>query len=94
MDDKSELLQHFLAALAYRTQKALRDAPQSFYSFRAGPRHAVYALAVSGKREEARAVLEELKERSANRYVPAYNDLSLGERWDTNMRTQGVIRSH
>jgi len=38
MDDKSELLRHFLAALAYRTQKALRDAPQSFYSFRAGPK--------------------------------------------------------
>jgi hypothetical protein len=31
------LLQHFLAALAYRTQKALRDAPDSFADFRAGP---------------------------------------------------------
>jgi len=31
------LLQHFLAALAYRTQKALRGAPESFGDFRAGP---------------------------------------------------------
>jgi hypothetical protein len=29
------LLRHFLAALAYRTQKALRDAPDSFSEFRA-----------------------------------------------------------
>lgn len=28
------LLRHFLAALAYRTQKALRDAPESFADFR------------------------------------------------------------
>jgi hypothetical protein len=31
------LLRHFLAALAYRTQKALRGAPESFGPFRAGP---------------------------------------------------------
>ncbi len=36
MDDKARLLRHFLAALAYRTQKALRDAPADFGSFRAG----------------------------------------------------------
>jgi hypothetical protein len=30
------VLRHFLAALAYRTQKALRDAPPSFGSFQAG----------------------------------------------------------
>lgn len=35
MDDKRLLLRHFLAALAYRTQKALRGAPESFDSFRA-----------------------------------------------------------
>jgi hypothetical protein len=35
MDDKRTLLRHFLAALAYRTQKALRDAPADFGSFRA-----------------------------------------------------------
>jgi hypothetical protein len=35
MDDKRELLRHFLAALAYRTQKALRDAPVEFAAFRA-----------------------------------------------------------
>jgi hypothetical protein len=29
------LLRHFLAALAYRTQKALRDAPEAFSDFRA-----------------------------------------------------------
>jgi hypothetical protein len=36
MDDKRQLLRHFLAALAYRTQKALRDAPDDFGSFHAG----------------------------------------------------------
>jgi hypothetical protein len=30
------LLRHFLAALAYRTQSALRDAPEDFADFRAG----------------------------------------------------------
>lgn len=30
------MLRHFLAALAYRTQKALRDAPADFGSFSAG----------------------------------------------------------
>ncbi len=30
IDDKREMLRHFLAALAYRTQKALRDAPAAF----------------------------------------------------------------
>ncbi|MGI9077075.1 MAG: hypothetical protein ACR2G6_07045 [Gemmatimonadaceae bacterium] len=36
MNDKRALLRHYLAALAYRTQKALRDAPPHFASFRAG----------------------------------------------------------
>jgi len=35
MDAERKLLRHFLAALAYRTQKALRDAPTDFGSFRA-----------------------------------------------------------
>ncbi len=35
MDDKRALLRHFLAALAYRTQKALRGAPSDFGSFSA-----------------------------------------------------------
>jgi hypothetical protein len=35
VDDKRALLRHFLAALAYRTQKALRDAPAGFGDFRA-----------------------------------------------------------
>jgi len=34
MDDKHTLLRHFLAALAYRTQKALRSAPAEFGSFK------------------------------------------------------------
>jgi hypothetical protein len=34
MEDKQKLLRHFLAALAYRTQKALRGAPADFGSFR------------------------------------------------------------
>lgn len=36
MNDERRLLKHFLAALAYRTQKALRDAPSDFGSFSAG----------------------------------------------------------
>jgi hypothetical protein len=37
MTESRRLLQHFLAALAYRTQKALRGAPASFADFRAVP---------------------------------------------------------
>jgi hypothetical protein len=33
MDEKRIMLRHFLAALAYRTQKALRDAPPEFPEF-------------------------------------------------------------
>jgi hypothetical protein len=33
---KRAVLQHFLAGLAYRTQKALRDAPPGFAAFEAG----------------------------------------------------------
>ena len=36
MDDKRQMLRHFLAALAYRTQKALRSAPGDFAEFKAG----------------------------------------------------------
>lgn len=36
MNESRALLQHFLAALAYRTQKALRGAPAGFADFRAG----------------------------------------------------------
>lgn len=36
MSDKRTMLVHFLAALAYRTQKALRGAPESFADYRAG----------------------------------------------------------
>ena len=38
MDEKRQMLRHFLAALAYRTQKALRHAPPEFASFRAAPK--------------------------------------------------------
>lgn len=34
--DKRAMLRHFLAALAYRIQKALRDAPPAFADFQAG----------------------------------------------------------
>lgn len=37
MTESRQLLQHFLGALAYRTQKALRGAPESFADFRIGP---------------------------------------------------------
>jgi hypothetical protein len=36
MNEKRELLRHFLAALAYRTQKALREAPTNFGDFDPG----------------------------------------------------------
>ena len=36
MSEKRDLLQHFLAALAYRTQKALRGAPEEFGKFEPG----------------------------------------------------------
>ena len=36
MTESRRLLQHFLAALAYRTQKALRGAPDGFGEFSAG----------------------------------------------------------
>ncbi|HET7460840.1 MAG TPA: hypothetical protein VFJ82_06320 [Longimicrobium sp.] len=35
-DETRRVLRHFLAALAYRTQKALRDAPPGFADFSAG----------------------------------------------------------
>jgi hypothetical protein len=38
MNDKQIMLRHFLAALAYRTQKALREAPEGFGDFQAGER--------------------------------------------------------
>jgi hypothetical protein len=36
MNDKREMLRHFLAALAYRVTKALKGAPPDFSAFRAG----------------------------------------------------------
>ena len=36
MNDKRAILRHFLAAIAYRTQKAVRGAPASFGAFQAG----------------------------------------------------------
>jgi len=36
LDAERALLKHFLAAIAYRTQKALRGAPDAFAEFRAG----------------------------------------------------------
>jgi hypothetical protein len=38
VDRDRELLRHFLGAIAYRTQKALRDAPDHYPTFKAGNR--------------------------------------------------------
>ena len=38
MDRDRELLRHFLGAIAYRTQKSLRDAPEHYPTFSAGNR--------------------------------------------------------
>jgi len=35
MDEKREMLRHYLAAIAYRAQKALRDSPEGFGDHRA-----------------------------------------------------------
>src|SRR5258706_1542168 len=37
MTEQRNLLRHFLAALAYRTQKALRDAPAEYAEYRVAP---------------------------------------------------------
>src|SRR5215510_11483734 len=37
METARDLLRHTLATLAYRSAKVLRDAPESFSSFKAGP---------------------------------------------------------
>ena len=37
MDEKGQLLKHFLAALSYRTQKVLCGGPKTFPTFRAAP---------------------------------------------------------
>jgi hypothetical protein len=37
LDEKRQLLKHFLAAIAYRTQKALRGAPESYATYRVAP---------------------------------------------------------
>jgi hypothetical protein len=37
MTDKREMLRHFLATLAYRVSKALREAPPDFPNFRIAP---------------------------------------------------------
>ncbi len=37
MSDKSEMLRHFLATLAYRVSKCLREAPAGFPTFRIAP---------------------------------------------------------
>jgi hypothetical protein len=36
MDEKQALIRHFLATIAYRTQKAIRGAPMDFGTFQAG----------------------------------------------------------
>lgn len=38
MERERQLLRHFLAAIAYRTQKAVRDAPANYPTFSAGNR--------------------------------------------------------
>lgn len=76
MDEERHLLRHFLAALAYRTQKALFEAPDDFGTFRAAPdvrtpsellhhMSSVLEFAVLGLRGEPLASL------------PALSDLSL-----------------
>jgi hypothetical protein len=48
MDDKRELLRHTLAALAYRTTRALEGAPDSFATFEGAGRKPVVILAHMG----------------------------------------------
>ena len=87
--DPSLWLTHNMTARIYGLKGMTREALQSFNRaselggslvVRAA---AGYTLAVSGKRDEARAVLEELKVRAAQAYVPPSNlaliHLGLGE---------------
>jgi hypothetical protein len=48
MDEKRELLRHTLAALAYRTSRALSGAPESFSNFDGAGRRPVQILAHMG----------------------------------------------
>jgi hypothetical protein len=48
MDEKRELLRHTLATLAYRTTRALEDAPESFADFDGAGRHPIQILAHMG----------------------------------------------
>jgi hypothetical protein len=48
MDEKRDILRHCLAALAYRTARALADAPDSFGDYRGGGRKPVEILAHMG----------------------------------------------
>lgn len=69
MDRNQALLRHFLATLAYRTAKALRDAPAGFEAFHAGhdartPRELVRHMSgvinyAMGTMTEPRGVLQE-----------------------------------
>jgi len=48
MDEKRELLRHTLATLAYRTTRALENAPESFADFEGAGRRPVQILAHMG----------------------------------------------
>ena len=48
MDEKRELLRHTLATLAYRTARALENAPDSFADFDSAGRRPVQILAHMG----------------------------------------------
>jgi Tfp pilus assembly protein PilF len=73
-------LAHLFAASAYIQKGMYREAIAEATRARdlsGGNAEAIatigYALAMSGKRDEARAVLDELKKRTTERYVPPYD---------------------
>jgi len=85
---------HLFASIAYLEKEMYREAIVEATRARdlsGGHAEAIatigYILAISGKRDEARAVLDELKKRSTERYVPPYNFAlvynGLGERDET-----------
>jgi len=48
MSDKCEFLRHTVATVAYRAARALKDAPDSFFTFEGGGRQPIQILAHMG----------------------------------------------
>jgi len=91
MSEKVALLRHFLAAIAYRTQKALRDAPDygrkhQPTGFRRVKNSEVYVMMKSSKKELGSKQVEELLQVLKTRFEKNMNRHK-GLEWD-NVQTK------